>query len=78
MLNLGFGKKLQGVYSVFNSVNYQSTLSNLVSLASPPKLYRYLALFIKYRRFGLILWSFFEGGAYLHSRVQISSSTFIF
>ena len=32
------------IYSVFNSVNYQSILLNLISLAPPPKLYLYLAL----------------------------------
>ena len=58
--------------SLFNSVNYQSPLSNLVSLAPPPRLS--LSSVIKYRRFGLIFVIFFKGSAHLHSSVQISSA----
>ena len=44
MLQVGFVNQLQGVDLVFDSVKSQSTLSNLVSLAPPHKLYFYLAL----------------------------------
>ena len=44
MLNVGFVKQLEDVDLVFDSVKSQSTVSNLVSLAPPPKLYLYLAL----------------------------------
>ena len=58
------------VYSVFNSINYQSPLSNLVSLALLFKLF--LSITIKCRRFELILVSFFKANACLHFDVQMS------
>ena len=63
-------KKLLGIYSVLNAVNY--LYQNLVSLAPTPKLS--LSSVIKSRRFRLILVSFFKGSAYLHSGVQMSSA----
>ena len=65
-------KKNLGVYSVFNFVNYQSPLSNLLSLTPPSKLS--LSSVIEYRPFGLILVSFFKESAYLHSSVQMNSA----
>ena len=56
--NVGFVKQFLGVYSVFNSVNYQSTLSNLVSLAPPPKLYLYLRYEIQ--TIWINTWEFFQ------------------
>ena len=65
-------KKLYGVYSVYNFINYQSPLSNFVSLAPAPKLP--LSSVIQYRQLGLILVSFFKESAYWHSCVQMSSA----
>ena len=71
MIKLGFVKKR--VYSVFNSVNYRSTLSNLFSLIPSSQI---ISLYNvkEYERFELILVSFFKGSAYLHFSARMSSA----
>ena len=71
MLNIGLVDKR--VYSTFNSVNYQSTLSNLVSLTPPPKLYLFVALYNTDNWLNILV-SFFKESAYLLFSKQMSSA----